>query len=110
MSDEKQVWEVWTFAGHGSPELVSDDPVEIVHWLRAQINEDEYAGYNVHPLGRGFHTHALIQHDFISRYKMQTAEDIIQKAFEAGNTEGLAQELHDLYFGRVARNRKQRSW
>lgn len=100
MTDEKQTYEVWTFMGSGEPSFVSDDPVEIVYWLRARISEDENAGYNVHPVGRGFHNRSMIQHDFISRHASATARDMVRKAFDAGKPEGLAEALHDLYFNR----------
>jgi hypothetical protein len=91
-------YEVWCFAGHGEPEFVSDDPVEIVHWLRSHPVGER--NYNVHPSGPGFLTHNKIAHDFISIHKEAVAEDIVRKAFEAGKPEGVAQEIIDLVFGR----------
>ncbi|WPJ30819.1 hypothetical protein [Streptomyces phage Psst4] len=98
MKEEKTTYEVWGFLGQGSPAFVSDDPVEIVHWLRA-LPEGERC-YNVHPVGRGFHTHKMIAHDFISKHSFAASEDIVEKAFKAGKYEGLVKELHDLFFGR----------
>ena len=96
----KQVYEVWNFMGSGEAAFVSDDPVEIVYWLRARKSEDEYSGHNVHPVGEGFHRHKMIEHNFIARHARDTAKDMIRKAFESGEIEDLEDRLHDLYFNR----------
>ncbi|MEU5196058.1 hypothetical protein AB0G86_18710 [Streptomyces scabiei] len=98
MSEAKTTYEVWNFRGSGSPELVSDNPVEIVHWLRERPVEERH--FNVHPKGPRFHTGKKIAHDFISIHSNAVADDIVMKAFESGNPDGVAQEVINLVFGR----------
>ena len=95
---ERKTYEVWNFAGSGHPAFASDDPVEVVHWLRSMPPGDRF--FNVHPIGRDFHRGKMIAHDFISRYSKAAADDIVKKAFARGEPEGVAQEIIDLMFGR----------
>lgn len=97
MSDEKTTYEVWDFAG-SEKKLVSDDPVEIVHWIRNHPVRERY--FNVHPKNENFHRGKKIAHDFVFEHRMVTAEDIVKNAFDSGIPEGLAQELNDLFIGR----------
>jgi hypothetical protein len=90
-------YEVWNFAG-SERKFVSDDPVEIVHWIRSHPVEKRY--FNVHPKNENFHRDKKIAHDFVSEHRMAAAEDIVKNAFNSGIPEGLAQELNDLFFGR----------
>ncbi len=102
MSDPRKKYEVWGFSGTGdSFAFSSDDAVEVVHWIRKHPVWER--DFNVHPTdgqGREFHTNAMISHDFISKHRMDVADDIVKTAFEAGVYEGVAQELSDLFFGR----------
>lgn len=94
----KTNYEVWNFMGSGSPEFISDDPIEIVNWLRARPVDDRH--FNVHPRGRDFLTEAKISHKFISIHSKAVADDIVRKAFESGNPDGVAKEIIDLVMGR----------
>ena len=87
-------FEVWDILGTYNP-FASDDPVVIVHWLRA--NPDRI--WNVHPSGPNFHN-STIAHDFIWRHRMAVAEDLVKRAFDAGEPQGLAQEIGNLFWGR----------
>lgn len=98
VSGVRKTYEVWSFWGGDSLAFSSDDPVEIVHWLRTHPVDERL--YNVHPVGEGFIRDKKISHDFISIHRMAAANDIVKKAFEAGKPEGLAEELNDLFFGR----------
>lgn len=98
MSEEKITYEVWGFSGQGSPALVSDNPLEIVEFLRSFPVAQRH--FNVHPLNQYFHNGKLISHDFISKHSRAMAEELVKRAFEAGKPEGLAEELRNLYFGR----------
>jgi hypothetical protein len=98
MTQEKK-YEVWGVLGRGEgPEFTSDDPVEIVRWLRKFPPEERF--YMVHPTGRMFHAGKMSASEFISWNGKAAADDIVRRAFKAGNPEGVAQEILDLYFGR----------
>lgn len=98
MPEEKTTYQIWDFFGNYPPEFESDDPVEIANWLRARPVNDRR--FNVHPVGVGFHGAKRISHDFISLHQEAIAEDIVRKAFERGEPEGVAKEILDLVHGR----------
>lgn len=98
MSEDKTTYEVWNLLGSGKPELVSEDPVEIVNWLRSGPNREGV--FNVHPVGHGFHRDKKIAHDFIWMHREVMADHIVKEAFKAGDPNGVAQEIIDLVFGR----------
>lgn len=96
LENEKVIYEVWNFLGSGAPDFISEDAVEVVNWLRARPYGDRH--FNVHVRGPYFLTGKKISHDFISLHKEAVADDIVRKAFAAGNPEGVAKEIIDLVF------------
>lgn len=95
---EKQVYEVWNYAGSGKPELVSDDPVEIIRWLRERPPHER--NFCVHPVGPGFLRRKQLSHVFINEHRLAAAEDIVKRAMDSGSLDGVAKEVMDLCFGR----------
>lgn len=96
---EKTMYEVWSISGNPmTRHLISDDPVEIVYFIRKHPVGERW--FKVHPRGDGFHQDAKIAYDFVSIHRMAVADDIIRKAFKTRKPEGLAKELNDLFFGR----------
>lgn len=102
MREPRKKYEVWGFLGNtNDPLFASDDPVEVVHWIRKHPAGDR--DFNVHPTdgqGREFHRDKRIAFEFVSKHRLAAADDIVKKAFEAGKPEGLAKELDDLFSGR----------
>lgn len=98
MDHEKIVYEVWNFAGSGSPRFVSDDPVEVVIWLRSHPVGKRY--FNVHPRGPGFLRNKMIEYDFISKHREEAIDRMIRDAIQSGKSEGVAREIINLMSGR----------
>jgi hypothetical protein len=81
-NEQKITYEVWGFGtGRDVLGFRSDDPVEIVHWLRK------------------FPSNMRTAHNFIALHHMAAAEDIVRKAFKAGSPEGVAKDIIGLMFG-----------
>lgn len=99
MDDPKTVYEVWdSLANPMIKYLTSDNPMEIVHWMRTFPSNERH--FMVHPRGPDFHSKKRSANNFIALHHMAVAEDIVKRAFEKGSPDGVAKDIIGLMFGR----------